>query len=270
MNLTPPLKWHGGKHYLAPKIVELMPAHTHYVEPYFGGGSVLLAKDPIGVSEVVNDINRELTNFWRVLRDEVLYCRFKRIVETIPFSEVEWHSTDWPSCSAWVNGVSWEAAVKFFVRCRQSLAGRMKAFASISRTRTRRGMNEQVSAWITAIEGLESIHNRLKRVLILDHEATDVIIENDGENTLHYLDPTYLKQTRTATEVYEHEMTTKQHVDLLEVIKQCSGKVMISGYRSDLYDVELVSWNRHDFDLPNNAAGGEEKRRMVECVWCNF
>jgi DNA adenine methylase len=65
--LTPPLKWHGGKYYLARRIIELMPPHLHYCEPFFGGGAVLMAKDPKGVSEVVNDIYGELINFWRVL-----------------------------------------------------------------------------------------------------------------------------------------------------------------------------------------------------------
>ena len=62
MTLTQPIKWHGGKHYLAAKIINLMPEHIHFVEPFFGGGSVLLEKDPTGVSEVVNDIDGELTN----------------------------------------------------------------------------------------------------------------------------------------------------------------------------------------------------------------
>ncbi len=66
--LTQPLKWHGGKHYLAKRIIELMPEHVHYVEPYFGGGAVLLQKDPEGVSEVVNDIDGELMSFWDCLR----------------------------------------------------------------------------------------------------------------------------------------------------------------------------------------------------------
>lgn len=65
---TPPLKWHGGKHYLAKKIVVRMPPNTHYVEPFFGGGAVLLAKDLYEVSEVVNDIDGHLMNFWEVLR----------------------------------------------------------------------------------------------------------------------------------------------------------------------------------------------------------
>src|SRR5438046_2238485 len=88
--LSPPLKWHGGKHYLAQKILSLMPAHVHYVEPYAGGLAVLLAKNPQGVSEVVNDLDGELTNFWRVLQSRETFERFQRIVQAIPFSEVEW------------------------------------------------------------------------------------------------------------------------------------------------------------------------------------
>jgi DNA adenine methylase len=59
-----PLKWHGGKRYLAKRLVAMMPPHLHYVEPFAGGLSVLLAKDPEGVSEVVNDLDGELSNFW--------------------------------------------------------------------------------------------------------------------------------------------------------------------------------------------------------------
>ena len=62
-----PIKWHGGKSYLADKIISLMPEHVHYVEPYFGGGFVLFRKACEGVSEVVNDLNSELTTFWDVL-----------------------------------------------------------------------------------------------------------------------------------------------------------------------------------------------------------
>ena len=78
-----PLKWHGGKSYLADWIIDHMPKHLHYVEPYGGGLAVLLAKDPFddrhqwsekgherGISEVVNDLNGELMNFWKVLQDE--------------------------------------------------------------------------------------------------------------------------------------------------------------------------------------------------------
>src|SRR5438309_11768314 len=92
--VSPPLKWHGGKWYLAPKIVALMPAHIHYVEPFAGGLSVLLAKVPEGVSEVVNDLDGRLTNFWRVLQDEQAFAQFRRTLEAVPFSEPEWRAAE--------------------------------------------------------------------------------------------------------------------------------------------------------------------------------
>ena len=144
-NLTQPLKWHGGKHFLARRIVSLMPPHLHYVEPYFGGGSVLLEKDSTGVSEVANDIHRELTTFWKVLQREDSFAEFQRIIEAMPFSQEEWEES-WEPGGSEVDG-----AVRFFVRCRQSRAGRMEEFATLSRNRVRRGMNEQVSAWMTAV-----------------------------------------------------------------------------------------------------------------------
>src|SRR6476660_6923423 len=90
VKLTPPLKYHGGKSYIAPKIVALMPPHLHYVEPFAGGLSVLLAKNPEGVSEVVNDLDGDLTNFWRVLQDREAFEEFRRRVEAVPFSEAEY------------------------------------------------------------------------------------------------------------------------------------------------------------------------------------
>ena len=244
-----------------------MPAHVHYVEPYAGGLSVLLAKDPEGVSEVVNDLNGSLMNFWRVIASEHSFGHFQRRIEATPLSESTWHEAavthddDGPI----------RAACDFFVRCRQSLAGRMKDFATLSRTRTRRGMNEQASAWLTAVDGLPAVHERLKRVAILKRNALDVIRQQDGPGTLFYCDPPYLHETRASTGEYAHEMTKTQHCDMLDLLTDnLAGKVMLSGYRSALYDRMLGGWTRHDFSLPNNAAGGAEKRRMVESVWCNW
>jgi DNA adenine methylase len=266
--LTPPLKWHGGKHYLAKQIIDLMPPHLHYVEPYFGGGSVLLAKDPEGVSEVANDINLELTNFWGLLQAPVLYESLHRLLAATPFSEIEYgmagaNDPDSPRL---------RRAADFFIRARQSLAGRTAGFATLSRNRTRRGMNEQASAWLTAIEGLPAVHERLKRVVILSQYALDVIRKQDGPETLFYCDPPYLHETRAAKEVYKHEMSEDDHGELLETLSTIEGKFLLSGYRSELYDdwAHSCGWRRVEFTLPNNAAGGKSKRRMTECVWMNY
>jgi len=279
--LTQPLKWWGGKHYLAKSLIELMPRHLHYVEAYAGGLAVLLEKDPLdqskywdaksdeqGVSEVVNDIHFALTNFWRVLQREESFTAFQRIAEAMPFSQVEWEEASarqFPQVDLDI-----EAAAAFFVRCRQSRAGGFKDFASISRNRTRRLQNEQASAWWNCVEGLAAVAARLRRVVILNQPAVQVIQQQDGPATLFYLDPPYLHDTRASAGAYEYEMTEADHGELLEIIKQCRGKVMLSGYANEMYNRELAAWNRHDFQIDNKAAGGKTKRMMVESVWMNY
>ena len=279
--LTPPLKWWGGKSYLAKRIIDLMPPHLHYVEPYAGGLAVLLEKDPLdpakfwggksyeqGTSEVVNDIHRELTNFWRVLQRKDTFAAFCRLVEAMPFSQVEWDEGQARQHPAHERDV--EAAVAFFVCCRQSRAGAFNAFAPLSRNRTRRQMNEQASAWLTCIEGLPAVSARLRRVVVLNEDAPEVIRRQDGERTLFYLDPPYLHDTRTSTDAYMHEMSKANHKQLLVVIKQCQGRVMLSGYPNPLYDAELADWKRQDFEIDNKVAGGKAKRKMTESLWMNF
>ena len=268
--LTHPLKWHGGKAYLATRIVNLMHDHIHYCEPYAGGLSVLLARDPDdkrgGVSEVVNDINNRLTNFWRVLQDESKFSDFQRRVIAIPLSRNEWdfhhNRTTFDS--------SVDDAVSFFVDCRQSLAGRFKNFTAITRSRTRRQMNGNVSEWLGAVDGLPAVHDRLRRVVIENMPAINLIKREDTPSTLFYCDPPYLHETRTSITDYAYEMNIDDHVELLSVLTKCKGKVMLSGYRSQLYSDALAGWRFEIFDLPNNSAGGSSKRRMIECVWMNF
>jgi DNA adenine methylase len=270
--LTSPLKWHGGKYYLTKPILDLMPKeHRHYVELFGGGLAVLWAKNPVGVSEVVNDVNGNLTNLYRVLKSEKLFAKFLRRVQAIPFSRIEWEEAR-QNLAEQPNARRVARAVWFFVLNRMSLAGRMKEFASISKTRTRGGMNEQVSAWQGVVEDLPAIHERLWRVVVENKPAIELMPAHDVEGCVQYCDPPYLACTRTAKNVYgEFEMSDKDHRRFLEVAKSLKhAKVLISGYPSELYDKVLKSWNRRTFDRANSAAGGETKRRMTEVVWMNY
>lgn len=276
--LTQPLKIHGGKHYLAKKIIGLMPPRCktpnnprddgwlHYVEPYFGGGSVLLAQDPEGISEVVNDINDNLAVFWRVLQSPAMFQEFVRRLRFTPFSSDEF----WDALGLKHSPV--DRALAMFVKSRQSLAGRGDSFSPLTKNRTRRGMNEQVSAWLSAVDGIAEVHMRLRRVVILNEHACDVIRQQDGPRTLFYLDPPYLHSTRESDDTYENEMSDDEHGELLEALGAVKGRFLLSGYRSDLYDkaAETFGWKRHEFRVPNQAAGGKKKRTMTECVWTNY
>lgn len=261
------IKKHGGKANLADRIIGLMPPHLHYIEPYFGSGAVLFAKNPEGVSEVINDLDSRMMNFWKTLQDEQAFEFFIRQVEATPFSEKSWEEAHYQNHPL---GTVLDA-VAFFVDCRQSMSGRQTSFAPVSKNRTRRGMNEQVSAWLTAVEGLRSVRDRLMRVLILNQPAVEVIGSQDAATTLFYLDPPYVKETRTAKSAYgEFEMSTADHDVLLETILDCQGFVMISGYSCELYESKLSGWRREVFNMPNNAATGDTKRRMTEVLWMNY
>jgi DNA adenine methylase len=226
------------------------------------------AKDPEGVSEVVNDLDGELTNFWSILKDQSAFENFKRQLESTAFSEVEFDK----AAENDPNDSPVDRAVKFFIRCRQSRQGLKKDFATLSKNRTRRGMNEQVSSWLTAINGLPEIHERLKRVVILNEDATTVIRREDSPNTLFYLDPPYVHETRVTTKNYVCEMSTEDHKKLLAALAEIQGKFILSGYRNDMYDefAEKHGWQRVDREIDCKASSAKEKPKRIESLWMNF
>ena len=262
-----PIKWHGGKHYLAKRIVAMMPPHTHYTEAFAGGLSVLLAKSPDGVSETVNDLYGPLRNFWQVLASEALFDEFHRRLEATPLSELVFDEADGEFDG--MDRVS--KAVMFFVRARMSRQGLMKDYTTPT-TRTRRGMNEQVSAWLTAVDGLPDVHARLRRVEIRSEDAVQFLRRYDHAKALHYCDPPYLHETRSTTGEYACEMDEEKHAELLSMLAEAKGKFILSGYRSDLYDdwATRCGWNRVDVPIDNKASASRKKEQRVECLWMNF
>jgi DNA adenine methylase len=221
-----------------------------------------------GVSEVINDLNGDLMNFYPVLKDPELFGHLRHHLELTLHSEAESNGSRDPLATDAGNAVARAAAL--FAFCRQSLSGRMQNFAPTVRTRLRGGGNDGVNGWWTAVSGLEAVHHRLKGVKVLNRPALEVIRSEDTPATLFYLDPPYLHETRAAADVYRFEMTEADRRQLLDLLRSVQGKVMLSGYPSALYDTALAGWNRHTFELPNNAAAGKEKRRMTEVLWCNF
>lgn len=292
--LSQPIKWHGGKSYLAKRIIELMPPRDGdrpwhlYREPFAGGLAVLLQLDPEGLSEAVNDVDRELANFWRVLSKPESFEIFRRRVECVPVSQWEWDETkekvqNSVSTMTLDIGGSIDRAVAFFILARQSRQGLMKNFATPT-VRLRRGMNENVSAWLTAVDGLPDVHSRLRRIEVRNLDGVRFINNYDDEAAVFYCDPTYMHETRSAKNSYRHEMTTEQHADLLQKLRNIKGRFLLSGYSCPLYETfeNECGWRRVEFEIDNKAAavskkkkdsgktGDCKKRKMIECVWMNY
>ncbi len=275
--LTQPLKIHGGKGAfggkLAKWIISLMPNRDTwelFSEPYLGGGSVALHMDPVGISEIHNDIDGELANFWVTLQGKNTFKWFRELCEKTPFSQHEWEKAR----RKLADGGEHSSVLRawwFFIHCRQSREGKMKHFVTPT-GRTRRGMNENVSAWLTAIEGLPAVHARVKRMEVRNMDAVEFIKEVDHPRRVFYCDPPYLHETRASTKDYKHEMTLGQHAHLLKCLSGIKGRFLLSGYRSEMYDefAADVGWSWHEFKIPNCASSGKKKRVMVECVWTNY
>lgn len=277
-----PLKWHGGKQYLASKIIELIPPHTHYVEPYFGGGAVLFNKPEELIenhSEVINDVNGDLMNFWRVLRNKTAFKELQLKLSLTPFSSQEFAEakSTLAAAAADTKAVAIvqqdiDRAVAFFVKYRQSRQGLGKDFASMSRSRTRRGMNEQVSSWLSAVEGLEEACNRLQRVALFCYPAMDVIRKEDSPTTFFYLDPPYMHSTRVTTRDYSYEMSDADHAAMLWLLGTIKGKFILSGYPSETYAAAAsrAGWQCTQIQIDNKASSQKVKPTKTECLWRNF
>ncbi len=257
---------------MANRIRALFPPHTRYCETHFGSGAVLLAGDGEGVAEFANDIDYELTNFWSIMRNETLFKRFKFHVDSAPLSQVDFKRAKEEDGRRMADhGEDVHAATRFFTINRQSRQALGKDFATPT-SRLRRNMNEQVSAWLSAVDGLPEIHARLRRVEIRCMDAVDFIRELDSPDTLFYCDPPYMHETRTATKTYAHEMTEQQHAELLNALAKIEGKFLLSGYPNRLYDQAErdFRWNHVDFVLDNKASSAKSKEKKTERIWANY
>jgi DNA adenine methylase len=257
MKIRPPVKRHGGKHYLAPWIIGHMPPHRTYVEPFLGGGSVLLNK-PRAAVEVASDLDAGLIEMWRCLAEEPR--KILDFIGTWNYSEDAWKT----ACLRDGRG-----PISQIVRSRMSRGGLGKTFGAS--TRSRGGRDEYENSWETfkAVH-LPAICERTRGVQFLCADARIACIDHDADDTLIYADPPYLHGTRTAKDTYDHEMDDEAHRKFLVMLRMRKARAMISGYRSDLYDATLKGWRRIDRDMPNHAGQGKAKGRRVECLWLNF
>lgn len=260
------IKRHGGKAYLAKKIRALFPPHTRYCEPYFGSGAVLFSGDGDGVAEFVNDLDRQLIDFWMVLRDTP--DRLLRKLWATPLGR--WFFEE--AAENLKSDDRVQRATAFFVRNRQSRQGLGKDYCTPT-SRLRRGMNEQVSAWLSAVDGLSEFHQRLRRVEIRCQDAQEFIAELDSPDTLFYCDPPYMHETRVVLDAYgEHEMDQRSHASLLGQLATIQGKFVLSGYANPLYDgwEKQEGWRRVDFEIDNKASSAKDKPRKIESLWMNY
>lgn len=236
---APPLRYFGAKWQLADWIISQMPPHTLYCEPFCGGAAVFFRK-PLAALNVLNDINGDVVNFFRVLRE-----RRDELIEAInltPWSREEYEQALSSFDDADTDPL--ERARRMYIIANQSFSG---GGTGNKKTGWRHQINFNRGTAVTGewsrLTGLQLAAARLKNAQIENDHALKVIERYDSTRTLFYVDPPYVIQSRArAAGRYHHEMNEQDHRDLAARLQQLDGYVLLSGYRSDLYEELYAGW----------------------------
>ncbi len=259
--------WYGGKFSHLDFILPNLPEDArHFCDVFGGSAAVIINRHPTEV-ETYNDIDSELVNFFKTLRDDKTSKSLIRAIGLTPFSREELFLACQPS----VGLDPIEKARRFFVRARQTRTG-LAQTASEGRwahclLTSRAGMSGAVSRWLGSVEGLAEIVQRLQRIQIENAPAMEVLERYDSPETLFYLDPPYVHQARGDSHAYAVEMTDSQHEALGERLLGIQGRFALSGYRNPIYDRVLAGIRR--VEAPTKLCHSVRQERQ-ECLWVNY
>ena len=262
---SPALRYYGAKFRLAPWVIGHFPPHRTYVEPFGGAAGVLLRK-PRCYAEVYNDLDGDIVNFFRVLRDPELRERLIELCQFTPFARADFEIAFDPS----------EDPVE---RARRTAIRAAMGFGSAGSTKgscgfridTRRNYGTAQHVWSRYPPTLQAIGQRLAGVLIENRPAISVMQQRDSVDTLNYVDPPYMFATRSRAAAqhryYRHELTDEDHLTLLRALIQLKGMVVLSGYPSEQYNDELRGWQTVSMQARISSNRGTKLR--TEQLWLN-
>jgi DNA adenine methylase len=270
-----PIIWFGGKYFMMRTLLPLVPVHRRYVEVFGGGASLLFHKEKSEI-EVYNDIDKGLFHFFHTLRTQPQ--ELVKYLELVPYSRNEYNYAR----------ATWEdeedevvKAGKWYTVLRQGFSADFGQSWGSNVTATGGGNSRMVNGWLNSIPRLLECAERFRTVQVENSDYKTILDRYDTKETFFYLDPPYLPETRRAGE-YKHELTTQDHTELLEIIKEVKGKVLISGYPNPLYENSLKDWGTTTKQTVASSAGrtrnsglqGEGKvlkhQGRVEQVWFNY
>jgi|SRR5688572_2699964 len=249
----PILRYHGGKWKLADWIIFNMPAHRTYVEPFGGGGSVLIRKGR-SYAEIYNDLDGEIVNLFRVYRDQGKALR--ELILSTPFARDEFVE-------------SYELSPDPLEQARRTLVRSFMGFGSNSHNRptgfrcnSNRSGTTPAHDWANYPDAMPALIERLRGVVIENRDAMQVMAQQDSDETLHYVDPPYLPETRDPGGDYRHEMTEQQHIELARFLNQLKGAVVVSGYQSEMYMDMYAGWR-----CVSRKAHADGASPRIEVLW---
>lgn len=260
------LKYPGSKWRIVDKLVELIPPHHTYLEPYLGSGAVFFRKAPSDI-ETINDLDWDVVNLFQCIREDSE--KLARLIMTTPYSRQMYddaYKSD-PIVEMMLGADRFHKACQFLVRCWQGHGFRSNGY-KVGWKNDVQGRERMYALWnwYRLPEWVIEIAEWLRRVQIECSPAIELMERYDYENVFMYLDPPYLLGTRSGKQKqYKHEMSDEDHEEMLQKAITSKAKIMISGYASEMYDDMLAGWRRKEF-----RSHAEMGSKRTEVVWMNY
>jgi DNA adenine methylase len=257
------LKYPGSKQTLAPWIISHFPddyREMTYLEPYFGSGAIFFTKEP-SVVETINDIDEDVVNLFRQIRERPE--ELSRYIRFTPWARDEYYLGYKESA----DGL--EQARRFLIRAWMGIGG--ESIINVNGVRFNKKKNHVSATFHDKLPGeIERVSYRLTHarsgpVQIEHKDAIELINRYNHKNTLIYLDPPYMRETRKHKKIYNWEYSDSDHVELLKTVTSSVSKIVISGYENDLYNEYLKGWYK-DYKMDVDEARNKRK----ETIWMNY
>jgi DNA adenine methylase len=256
-----PITYYGGKQNMVSTILPLIPKHSIYTEAFFGGGAIFFAKEPVQ-SEIINDTNNMVVNFYEVVKTDFEWLKTK--IQATPFSRS-----------------TYNVALSIY-RMPHLFNKKQQAWAFYVGTNF--GFACQIGSWGYDKYGMQAkkllnkkmnfneiIFNRLENTQIECNDACKVIKARDSVETFHYIDPPYFNSCQSFYSGYS-EAHFEQLLITLEGVK---GKFLLSSYPSEILTkyIEKNGWHTKKFSKTLSASKGitgEKRKRKTEVLTANY
>lgn len=265
--MNAPIRYFGGKGVIRERIIEHFPdlgGVETYIEPFGGSYSVGFALPTLPPNEIYNDLEKNVYSLYKVLSDARLFQTFKYRCDLAYVCD------------------DIRKEYKELLKGELSLIDRAFYFYYVNRTSfngiggftanlvVRRGMSKTVSDFLSSIEKLPEVHQRLSRLIVMNCDGLDLIERYDKENVFIYADPPYTHDTRTATR-YEVDMDDEMQNKFIDTcINNKGAKILISGYDNPLYKrLEENGFTKISFSV-NTISGNMKPKQKIECLWKNY
>ncbi|MDH1211143.1 DNA adenine methylase [Pseudomonas chengduensis] len=254
MQAQPIIPWIGGKRRLADRIFPLFPRHSCYVEPFAGGAALFFLRPVPAEVEVLNDVNGDLVNLYRVVQHhlEEFVRQFKWALSSRQV--FKWLQETRPETLTDI-----QRAARFYYLQQSAFGGRVDGQSYGTATTQPPGLN-----LLRIEEALSAAHLRLSNTYIEHLSWAECIRRYDRPHTLFYCDPPYWQ-----TEGYGVPFGFEQYEEMAELIGRIKGKAIIS--LNDHPDIRRVFGRYHieSTDITYTVGGGkgQQAREVLIFSW---